>query len=362
MDIDILLKERKNYSFESCAAQKVRAIFERMGISSNIFCLSDGILGDYLMKARSHPPDWTLSFSDLLPQQKPFCDIVQVPHFFWVEDSFAPAAHYLNSKYAKIGVRDRSLHSFQPNVHFLPYGVETTCCDKESPLFDVVYFADLADREVKERTWRELFSDQAVELIKTASSSCRQNRSLNPFISIVSLIKDPEQLSQISMHDLIYGVEEYLKAERAYQLISSFEGIRLDVFGEHVGKNWFVRLKNSEWIYLHGPLPFSEHSEVLKRSRIVIFDHFESKEECDPWFLEALAAGCLPLTNKTPYLEELVSDSPIFYKDPQELLRKIEFYLKFPEKREELVHTLAETILRNHSWEKRTQELIELLQ
>lgn len=361
MDIDILLKERKKYSFESYAAQKVSAVFEKMGISSNIFCLSDGILGDYLLKIHSHPPDWTLSFSDLLPQQKPFCEIAQCPHFFWVEDSFAPAAHYLNSQYAKIGVRDRSLRSIQANVHFLPYGVETTGYEKESPLFDVVYFADLADQEVKERTWKELFSDQAVGLIKTAAGSCRQNHSLNPFISIASLIKDADQLSQISMHDLIYAVEEYLKAERAYRLISSFEGIRLDVFGEHVGKNWFVRLKNSDWIYLHGPLPFSEHAEVLKRSRIVIFDHFESKQECDPWLLEALNTGCLPLTNKTPYLDELVSDSSIFYKDPQELLRKIEFYLKFPHKREELVQKLAATVLKNQSWEKRTQELIELL-
>lgn len=288
------------------------------------------------------------------------------PIFFWVKDSLSTAAHYLQSSYGAIGLTDRASirRLAKSNLRFLPHAVDPALargpCQKR--IFDVVLFADLVDTENALCTWQELFSDKVVSLLKRAVQICSEHLDWLPVEGVLGALKEMEiPPGEVSLNDLIYGVEAFLKAERIQKLVSSFEGVRLDVFGEHIGNNWLRRLKNSEWVYLHGELPYTEHFEVLKLSRIAVFDSLESADGCGKWFLAAIAAGCLPLCSQTAYLTELVEDiTRISYppKDWTMLLGKVKYFLAHPAEREMVISKMQEEILPKHSWEMRAKEIL----
>lgn len=366
MSIDCLLRERKGYTFEHYAASQLAKILDH---SFRIICLSDGILQDYLLHLQKTPPNWTMAFTDLFFQEKPFCDIVRVPHFFWVEDSLSSAVHYLQSKFATIGLSDRAYckRLAKPNLCFLPHGVDLSLVNEryEQRPFDAVLFADLVDTDCTVESWQTLFSKKVVTLLKRSVELCSKNRHWLPIEGVIEGLKEIEiPPDEVSLNDLLYGVETYLKANRIYELISSIEGVRLDVFGEHVGNNWLRRLKNSEWIYLHAELPYTEHFEVLKLSKVVLFDALDSSDHLEKWFLAALATGCLPITNETSYLKELLGDNELLFypsKDWKAMMQKIRLFLDRPKQRRALIDQLQEELLPNHSWEKRAGELLTYL-
>ena len=110
--------------------------------------------------------------------------------------------------------------------------------------------------------------------------------------------------------------------ESTRAFVESFDS-RIDIFGNHKGKNWLVRLKNREHVYLHMPLPFTEQLRALSMSRFVIM------KEDDPLSPFALAADCLPVM-------QLVSET-------------------------KRLDVLTKKVLTAHSWELKTRGLLQCL-
>ncbi|MFZ0565470.1 MAG: glycosyltransferase [Chlamydiales bacterium] len=361
MRIDCLLQERKGYTFECYAAAQFAKV---LGSCFQTIYLGDGVLQDYLLHLQKTPPDWTIAFTDLLLQDKPLCDIIQIPHFFWVEGSLSTAVHYLPSKYARVGVSDLAYckRLAQPNLCFMPHAVDLALANEryEKRPFEVVLFADLVDTDCMIESWETLFSKEIVALMRRCCDRCLRNREFLPIEGIARELEESRIMpNEVSLNDLLYGVESYLKARRISELIGSFEGVRLDVFGEHVGNNWLKRLKNSEWIYLHAKLPFTEHFEVLKLSKMVLLDVLDATDSLEKWFLPALAAGCFPLINETPYLKELLGENQaLFYpsRDWKKMMEKVHYFLSHPSSRQALIDRLQEELLPDHSWEKRAKQ------
>lgn len=126
----------------------------------------------------------------------------------------------------------------------------------------------------------------------------------------------------ILFEDLVEGKEK---------LIESFQ-TKVDVFGQHKGNNWLVRLKNREHVYLHMPLPYVEKLRALQMSYLAVI------ETEDPLYLPSIACGCLPV-----------------------LANEVEYYLTYADKREETLAFLTEKLLPSHSWLLKTQELLKCL-
>ena len=137
----------------------------------------------------------------------------------------------------------------------------------------------------------------------------------------------------VSQSDLLFFAQEYLRAKKVAQVVDSFGGTRVDLFGEHVGNNWLSRLKNREHIHLHWSLSYMDSLEVLKQSKILV------AERDSPWFLPALAAGCLVVE-----------------------AHEAAAFLNSPQKRIELVNELQAEVLHHHSWENRAQELLAIME
>ncbi len=138
MRYDLLLTDRKAYTYEGYMARQLAANFEKKKIPFRRIYLNDGILQEYMRALQEDPPSWIISFLNFLPFEPPFCDIVQVRQFVWLRSSVEGASSYVGSKYGLLGLPK---HCDLPNTVFLPHGVETM--PFEERVFDTVSFTPL---------------------------------------------------------------------------------------------------------------------------------------------------------------------------------------------------------------------------
>lgn len=306
MLVDLILADRRYYTFEGYAAARVTQSFDALGVAYRRIYLADGALQDYLAATEEHAPNWTLSFANLTPHHKPLCDILQIPHFYWVEGSFGPAVHFMEAEFAKVGLCDEHLCAQLPQEKavFLPPGAEAVSHVQKR--FSVVLFEDFIDTTFLEKTWCEVFAENEESAIRRA-------------IHVENPLQAGAQFSY---------AEQYLKALKTTQSLKTLQGIPLDVFGDHVGCNLLLQLPPTT--HLHAPLPYAEHLEVLKESAIAILD------PTSPWYWSAVAAGCLPLSANR---------------------EQVWHYLASPDEREKEVERLSH-FLPQRTWKMQTQQLI----
>ncbi|MCH9628103.1 MAG: hypothetical protein S4CHLAM2_17560 [Chlamydiales bacterium] len=286
MRFDLVLSNRQSYSYEGYTARQLAAALEKKKITYKCIYLSDGILNEYIRYVEEDPPTSMVCFSDHFALERPFCDIVRVPQLFWVQHSLAEAAHFVHSDFGKIGLPEPST---LPNTVYLPHGV--TSDPPLEPVFDTVFFSPLIDLDDLKRMWEDFYPKEVLEKLKRAIAS-----DLPPYEAASAVVDHPAELTL-----LFQGVCSYKKAVFAHHAITSFEGERLDVFGEHMGNNWLKRLPNASKVHLHYKLPYTEHLEVLKQSRAVILDPLEPH-----WAAPAQAFGCT-LQGVVPQTLELYS-------------------------------------------------------
>lgn len=309
MLVDLLLTDKRFYTFEGYASRHVGHALNERGISCRMVDLSGGMLHAYFSSLQETSPSWTLSFANLTPHRKPLCDVVSIPHFYWVEGSPASALHFVHSSHGRLGLSDAALCQRLSSAHvlFLPPGIEKMPSSTKN--FEVVLFADVIELPLLEKTWHENFESSAIEALRQAVSG-----------------RDP-LLAGIQFAD----AEQYLNAQKTLNALSALQGVKIDVFGEHAGRDWLVRLPQS--VYLHSQLPYTEHFEVLKRSAIAI------AEPSSPWYWRAIAAGCLPL----PPDKEQISH-----------------YLARPQERAFEIERLGQA-LPQMTWEKQVEKLIQVM-
>jgi hypothetical protein len=308
MRVDLILTNRKGYTYEAEACREVCRSFNSIGIDSKTVYLEDGALEeDYLFQAYSCPPQWILSFHPLTTSQMPLCDLLRVPHFYWPEKPCASIILFLKSSYANVGIADPTFYQKfgADNLLLLAHGItsERECQNK---VFEVVLFADLVECAFLEKTWEALFSQNEIEAIKKGIE-LGGSQQLTPYF---------------------FYIDQFVQAQQTYRIISAFKTLTLDVFGSHVGNNWVKRLP--EGVRLHTPLPYTEHVEVLQMSKIALL------KPDSHWYGVAVAAGCLPLSG---------SEGEIAY------------YLAHPEEREKRLEKLREKFL-EQTWAKQTRRLI----
>ena len=113
-----------------------------------------------------------------------------------------------------------------------------------------------------------------------------------------------------------------------------------------------------------GLVEFFELPSVYRGARIVLDDFNHTTVgwgAVNSRVFEALAAGALPITNSRLGLEELgLADVPI-YEDPSELNPLVQRFLDDPSGTNALVERLKLVVKERHSFDKRAEELADLL-
>jgi hypothetical protein len=357
--VDLLLPTLNLFSFERYMKKELSKAFAIHGIATKSVVFDQREALDYFSNLSDDPPLFTLSFSETLSLKHP-----EIPHFYWEYRSVAESLHLLKSPLNSLGCCCRNTvlackkYGLKPTF-LLPAAPLPSLSISERP-YDVVLFDDLVDPDCLEKTWEELYPPEFTDILRSVVQKCLETPSQHPLEVILSL-----NLEQANLNDLLYLTEEYLKAKRIHALLQTFKSAHIHVFGEHIGNNWYARLKNSNEISLHSTLPYAQpyndYFEILKMSKILIRDPLPYSDGCDEWIFPAISHGCLPLTLKAPYLEEELGDHIPLAQNEEELQKNVYTLLEDPSKRMIHLQSAQKNVLKNHTFEKRVSQLLEIM-
>lgn len=113
-----------------------------------------------------------------------------------------------------------------------------------------------------------------------------------------------------------------------------------------------------------GPVPYSELPDVYASTRIVIDDaNIATKPwgSCNSRVFDALAAGCLLITNGDLGVRELFGDLVPTFHDRASLTRTLNYWLEHEDERRARVSELQRRVARDHSYEVRARKVAGLL-
>lgn len=140
------------------------------------------------------------------------------------------------------------------------------------------------------------------------------------------------------------------------------EKLHLDVFG--YGKN---NLRKNSKLYKmhHGEIWGREMYKTLMQSRITINRHIDvaGKYANNMRLFEATGSGAMLLTDYKINYRDFFEDGKeiVTYRNANELIRKIKYYLHHPREREKIARAGQSKTLKNHNYKIRMGEMINLL-
>lgn len=131
---------------------------------------------------------------------------------------------------------------------------------------------------------------------------------------------------------------------------------------EIYGHGWGDHPKLSK--YHKGFLAYEKLPEIYQKSKIVLDDANHVTKDwasINSRVFDAIASGCLVITNGKEGVNEIFSDLLPTYSSPLELEKTVQHYLKSDNEREKVVKKLKEIVLENHTYSNRAHELQDLL-
>jgi glycosyltransferase involved in cell wall biosynthesis len=336
----------------------------------------------FLTQLFSDPPDCTLSFNGLLPDEEGrfFCDLIQIPHVACLVDSPNRYFPLVKSPFTIITCVDRfSCDFFQgmgcQHVLFLPHGVERQL-NGDNPEsnrnIDILMLASCIDYEDLQSAWKDKYpanlrkvmeetceialSDEGVSYVQ-AFVNC-----LNKHLSGPSGI-DPKT---INFAEVLDEIELTIRGKERVQLLRSIKDAPIQLYGSQDTKNgWEYYLKDQSNVSVHSSVPYDRALELMKNSKIVLNSCAWIKNGTHERTLSALACGALVLTNENLYMKEYFTDERniLFYRSTglDAVNAKINKFLADPA----LLHKVAkqgrDVVMHNHTWDHRAAILIREL-
>ena len=331
----------------------------------------------FLEKIFSDPPDCTLSFNGLLPDEEGrfFCDMIQIPHVACLVDSPNQYLALIKSPKTIITCPDRfSVEFFRglncQNALFMPHGVERELHGdvKEKKLYDVTMLSSCIDYEGIEKKWKAASSSLYHALMDAAeiTFSDQETSYVQAFVQAIDKQVgkpggiDPRQIDYFSVLD---DLENYIRGKDRVELIKGIKEARIDIFGSGIqGTTWKKYLGKQKNCVIHEAVPFEKAIDVMKGSKILLNSCAWIKNGAHERIFAGIASGALVITNENIYMREhfKADNNIVFYQHGKwsEMNEKVNFYLEHPEKREQVIKKGQEIVKKDHTWDSRAQQLV----
>lgn len=127
--------------------------------------------------------------------------------------------------------------------------------------------------------------------------------------------------------------------------------------GINSDRKFYIDKYNIKTFELYGP----DYVKEMQRSKICF--NKSMSDDMNAKNLEIIGSGTFMLSNKSDNLLSLVDNNEyireMLYTDNDDLDKKIKYYLKNDSEREEIAKKSREYIFENHSYEKRSENLLE---
>lgn len=335
----------------------------------------------FLEKIFNDPPDCTLSFNGLLPDDEGrfFCDMIQIPHVACLVDSPNQYLTLIKSPKTIITCPDRfSCDFFRGlnfhNVLFMPHGVEKELQankDKKKR-YDVVMLASCIDYEAIKKKWKAEFPPALFKALEEAAEITLSDQETSYVQAFVQTLDrqvskpggvDPRQIDFFTVLDQL---ENYIRGKDRVELVKGIKDAKIDIFGSGFGNTtWEKYLGKQRNCTLHDAVSFEQALEIMKNTKILLNSCAWIKNGAHERIFAGIACGALVITNENIYMREnFKSDENIvFYHHGKwsEVNEKVNHYLKNDKDREHVIEKGKEEVKLHHTWDKRAQQLIKEL-
>lgn len=114
--------------------------------------------------------------------------------------------------------------------------------------------------------------------------------------------------------------------------------------------------------FFYGKRLFEDAAEIFNSSKIVL--NISIADDVNMRVFEALCSGSFLLTNELPTLSILLKDGIHLatFKDFDEAVDKARYYIEHEQERQKIALTGHEEVLRNHTYEKRLKDVMNVIQ
>lgn len=362
--------------------KKLQEAFLRSGVNCRILEAQHNNPKPFLTELFKDPPDCTLSFNGLLPDEEGrfFCDLIRIPHVAYVVDSPNSFVSLAQSPLTIIASVDGPACEFfrginAKNVIFLPHGVEKNLgfesYEQERP-YDVLMLASCIDYENIRQQWQKLFPEAIGKVLDTAAEHALTDYKISYVQSFVTALDayvskggevDPQKFNFIEMLDLL---EMYIRGRARVEMVRAIRDAKIDVFGSpSTTSSWQKQIGKQSNVVIHDTVPFDQALELMQRSKIVLNSCAWIKYGVHERTLAGLACGALVITDDNPFLREQFKDGASIvlyqYGKPESLNAAVNSYLSDESKRRKIVSAGREQVMLHHTWDHRAASLLKEL-
>lgn len=349
--IDIFVPYRSLYGVLNKFTSDFAMALVRQGVSCRILEADRQDPQKFLDQLFADPPDCTLSFNGLLPDDEGrfFCDLIQIPHVACLVDApthFMPLA---NSPLTIITSVDRNACAFFQDIddhqaYFMPHGVDKDFkATQGSRNYDVVMLSSCIDYEAIKENWTKKFSPSIIQALNEAAEISLNQPKISYMHAFVQALDKQAKLGksidpQVNLVELLDMLEQYIRGRDRVELVRSIKNAQVDVFGAPDGaKSWSDFFKDMPNIRCHSQLPYDDALKVMQQAKIVLNSCAWIKDGLHERILAGTQAGALVVCQGNPYLKENFTDdkSLLYYNygDWKSINEKIHYFLEHEQER-----------------------------
>lgn len=379
--IDLFMPIKSQYQVLHHFTEELSEALTRTGVTCRVLEAERDHPKEFLEQLFSDPPQCTLSFNGLLPDNEGrfFCDLVRIPHVACIVDApnhFLPLAR---SKYSVVTCVDRFSCDFFHGVNFhhvlfMPHGVDRHLISK-SPLrvqrpYDVILLASFIDIEEIRKYWQTRYQPSLYQALEEAAEIALSEKTMSCAMALAQSLDravktgfyfDTSQLNFISLLDQL---DDYVKGKDRLALVNAIKDAKVHIFG-HGSEKWKNYLDDASNVIAHEAVVFEQALELMKQSKVVLNSSPTLKNGIHERALAGIACGALTITNDNIYMgSHFKSDEDIvFYTHStrDKVNAQVNDYLQNEEKRYGVVERGRNVVMEGHTWDHRAQALVNEL-
>lgn len=337
----------------------------------------------FLTKIFSDPPECTLSFNGILPDEQGhfLCDLLKIPHVSCLVDSHNQYLELTKSKNNIITCVDRHSCEFFKgmnfdNVLFMPHAVEKDLkpSEDEHRNYEVLLLSSSREFELIRTEWDKKYpSDISKAMLNAADIylSDTETTYVQALATALDSLKSKSIAKRIAEYnpvEMLYELEQYTRGLDRVRLVQSIKDARVDIFGtENTKEFWNKYLgKKQRNVILHEGVSFQQSFELMKHAKIVLNNCIWIKDGAHERIFSGMACGALVMTSDNRYLREYFTDGKnILFYNPSEMEStndKINQALSNEKKLKQMAKQGREIVMKYHTWDQRAGQLLKDLE